>query len=118
MNGLPGNLSTVLLITADGMGSAQPELRQKLIQIYLTLLVENGYYPAAICFYGEGVRLVVQGSPVLDKLSQLEAKGVRLVSCQTCLRYLGILEKVEVGIVGAMHDILEIQCLAQKVITL
>ena len=62
--------------------------------------------------------MVVEGSPVLDLLQSLEAKGVRLIICSTCLQYYGLTEKVKVGIVGGMGDILLAQWMAGKVITL
>ena len=62
--------------------------------------------------------MVVEGSPVLDLLRALEAKGVRLIICSTCLQYYGLTEKVAVGIVGGMSDILLAQWMASKVITL
>jgi intracellular sulfur oxidation DsrE/DsrF family protein len=109
---------TVLLITRNGMGEAEPALQQKLITTYFTLLDENNILPAAICFYANGVRLVVAGSPILDALKSLEAKGVRLVLCSTCLNYYNLADQVQVGIVGGMTDILEAQRRAEKVITL
>jgi len=109
---------TVLLITRNGMGDAEPDLQQKLITTYFKLLDENNILPAAICFYTNGVRLVVEGSPVIDTLKSLEAKGVRLVLCSTCLNYFNLTEKVQVGIVGGMTDILEAQRRAGKVISL
>ena len=66
---------TVLLITRNGMGDAEPDLQQKLITTYFKLLDENNILPAVICFYANGVRLVVEGSPVIDTLKSLEAKG-------------------------------------------
>jgi hypothetical protein len=78
---------TVLLITRNGMGEAEPALQQKLIGTYLRLLDESGWQPAAICFYANGVHLATEGSPVLDLLSSLDAKGVRLILCSTCLNY-------------------------------
>ena len=62
--------------------------------------------------------MVVEGSPVLDLLQALEAKGVRLILCSTCLQYYGLTDKVAVGIVGGMNDILLAQWMANKVITL
>ncbi len=118
MDDSPKHLATVLQVVHDGMGDADELLRHKLLRIYLTLLGENKQLPAAICFYTEGVKLVVEGSPFLDLLRQLEARGVHLISCQTCLNYYGIADKVRVGIVGGMHDILELQLRAQKVITI
>jgi len=109
---------TVLLITRNGMGDAEPALQQKLITTYLKLLNENNILPAVICFYANGVRLVVEGSPVIDSLKSLEAKGVHLVLCSTCLNYYNLTEQVQVGIVGGMTDILEAQRRAGKVISL
>ena len=108
----------VLVITREGMGSADTPLQHKLLAKYLKLLVENGSLPAAICFYTDGVKLVVEGSPQLDRLSELEKKGVRLIICSTCLDYFGLTDKVRVGFVGGMPDILEAQTRASKVVTL
>ncbi|MFB0517366.1 MAG: DsrE family protein [Candidatus Neomarinimicrobiota bacterium] len=110
--------STAIFITRNGMGHADEELQQKLLKTYLTMLAENGYLPGVVCFYTEGVKLVVEGSPVLELLKSLEAKGVRLIICNTCLKYYGLTDKVQVGIVGGMHDIIAAQWQAAKVITL
>ena len=109
---------TVLLITRNGMGDAEPELQQKLITTYFKLLDEHDILPAAICFYTDGVRLVVDGSPVVDALKSLEAKGVRLILCSTCLNYFNLVKQVRVGIVAGMADIIEAQRRAVKVISL
>ncbi|MCX7854273.1 MAG: DsrE family protein [Caldilineales bacterium] len=108
----------IILITKEGMGSADVSLQHKLLDTYLKLLMENDSLPAAICFYTDGVKLVVEGSPFLERLYQIEQKGVRLIICSTCLNYFGLSEKVRVGIVGGMTDILEAQIKANKVITL
>ena len=107
---------TVILFTRNGMGEADPALQQKLAGTYLTLLDEHNILPAAICFYTEGVRLAVSGSPVLETLKSLEAKGVHLILCSTCLNFFNLSEQVQVGIVGGMTDILEAQRRADKVI--
>lgn len=108
----------VLLVTNDGMGHSTVELQHKLIGTYLRLLDESNMLPSAICFYTDGVKLVVEGSPVLGQLKSLEAKGVHLIICSTCLNYFGLEERVQVGIVGGMPDIIEAQWRADKVITL
>ena len=100
------------------MGSADAALQHKLLDTYLRLLVENESLPAVICFYTEGVKLVVEDSPFLERLAQLEQRGVRLIICSTCLSYFELTDKVRVGIVGGMPDILEAQIKASKVITL
>lgn len=110
--------NTVILITRNGMGEADQVLQHKLISTYLQLLIENKSLPGAICFYTEGVYLTVEGSPVLAELQSLESSGVRLILCSTCLNYYNLSEKVRVGIVGGMADILEAQLRAAKVITI
>ncbi len=109
---------TVILINRNGMGEADQVLQHKLVGIYLKLLDEHNLLPGAICFYTEGVHLVIDGSPVLKVLHSLEKKGVRLILCSTCLNYYNLMERVKVGIVGGMGDILEAQGKASKVITL
>jgi len=109
---------TVILVTRNGMGDAEPALQQKLVTTYFKLLDENNILPAAICFYANGVKLVVEGSPVLASLCSLEAKGVRLVLCSTCLDYYSLADKVQAGIVGGMTDIIEAQRMAGKVISI
>jgi selenium metabolism protein YedF len=110
--------NTIILITNNGMGKADETLQQKLIGKYFELIQQNDSLPNAICFYTDGVKLVVEGSPVLEQLKSLEEAGVRLIVCSTCLDYLGLTDKVEIGIVGGMTDIIEAQVKAEKVITL
>ena len=110
--------SILIQVIRDGMGVADQALQHTLLRKYLLLLQENNTLPAAICFYTSGVKMVVEGSPVLDVLKSLEAHGVRLIVCKTCLDYYGLVEKVRVGIVGGMGDIITAQSLADKVITL
>ena len=110
--------NTVVLITKEGMGTADGSLQRKLLDTYLRLLIENNSLPAVICFYTEGVKLVAEGSAFLERLSQIEKKGVRLIICSTCLEFFDLSDKVQVGIVGGMADILDAQIKANKVITL
>jgi intracellular sulfur oxidation DsrE/DsrF family protein len=100
------------------MGKGPEELQIMLMGKYLQLLVQGDDLPAAICFYTEGVKLVIDGSPVLEQLASLEKKGVRLIVCSTCLNYYGLTDKVKIGIIGGMADILEAQLRAGKVITI
>ena len=109
---------TVLLFTRAGLGHAPQDLQETLVKKFLGLLLEGGQLPAKLLFYTDGVRLACEGSPVLDLLSRLEASGVELVLCKTCLDYFGLASSVRVGVVGGMGDIIEALHKAQKVITL
>jgi len=55
---------------------------------------------------------------VLDALRALEDAGVHLIACQTCLDYFDIRDRMKVGLVGGMGDIIEAQLMADKVITI
>ena len=108
----------LIQIIHDGMGSGDIELQHALLRKYLLLLMENQTLPGAISFYTSGVKMVVEGSPVLDVLQSMEAQGVRLIICKTCLEHYRLLDQVRVGIIGGMGDIIAAQSLAGKVITL
>ena len=108
----------VVVISNFGMGHAPAELGLKLVQTYLNLLDLDDRLPAAICLYGEGVKLAVEGSPVLEELRSLSEKGVCLIVCSTCLNFFGLTNGLQVGTAGSMKDIVELQWAAKKVITL
>jgi sulfur relay (sulfurtransferase) complex TusBCD TusD component (DsrE family) len=109
--------STAFLFTHYGLGDAPGELQHKLVGVMLTLLTQSDDLPRRMLFYTEGVKLVCEGSPVLEQLKALQAKGVELIICQTCLNFYGLADKVQVGIVGGMPDILQTLLQADKVIT-
>lgn len=117
MNTAPGLSDTLILVTNDGLGHAEPALGHKLFVKYLEVLEANATPPGAIAFYAQGVHLACEGSPAIEALRRLEASGVRLILCKTCLDHFGLTGKVRVGVVGGMGDIVAAQVLAKKVLT-
>ncbi len=110
---------TVILVTRYGMGHSQlADLSLKLIEKYFSLLIQSDKLPKVICFYTDGVKLTVTGSPVLRQLKELESKGVLLIVCSTCLEAMDLASSVQAGVVGGMPDIIEAQIKADKVITI
>jgi hypothetical protein len=112
------NKSVAIMFTYDGMGVADVGLRHLMAKNYLTLLEREDRLPKAICFYTDGVKLVLEGSPVLEQLKLLEKKGVKMISCKTCLGYYESMDKVRVGEIGTMDDIINIQWNVDQVIKL
>jgi len=111
--------AVVFIFNNNGFGqTAEQGLKEKLAKTFLTLTLQNGKLPKALCFYTDGVKLCCEGSPVLEELGALEAKGVHLILCQTCLDYFGLKEKVRVGIVGGMGDIITAMTQADSVVTI
>lgn len=109
--------NSLIQITHDGMGSGDDVLGLQLITTYLKLINEEDELPTFITFYNSGVKLMCTGSPVLDIIKTIEKKGVKLIACKTCLNHFGLMDKKEVGIVGSMIEIIELQKLADKVIS-
>ena len=118
MPAAPDFSDTLVMVTNDGMGHADPELGRKLFVKYLELLDANGSPPGVIAFYTRGVLLVAEGSPAIEPLRALERRGVRLIVCKTCVDWVGLADQLRVGIVGGMGDILAAQVMARKVVTL
>jgi len=48
-------------------------------------------------FWNTGVRLVCEGSQVLDYLKRLEEQGVEILACTTCLEYFDLVDKLKIG---------------------
>ncbi len=110
---------TVFVFAGYGLGQTDnAELKLKLAQKFLALLADANPLPAQICFYTDGVRLCVQGSPVLPELHTLAAKGVELVLCSTCLDTFGLRSQVAVGVVGGMGDIIAAMTGADNAVSL
>jgi len=112
------NKNIVIVFKTQGMGlTGEQPLKEKLAKTYLSLASQMQPLPSAICFYTDGVKLACEGSPVLDELKILEVKGVRLILCQTCLKYFDLTDQVRVGIIGGMSDIITAMWQADSVIT-
>ena len=97
----------VYLITQDTLGHGSPELGAVLIKAFMTTLLEIKPQPAAILMLNGGVKLTVQGSPVLDQLTTLASRGVTILSCGTCLDYYELKTKLAVGETTNMYTIVE-----------
>jgi len=108
----------VLVVSADSMGRGDDELGHILIRSFFHTLGEVEPRPDRIILFNTGVRLACQGSDVLDDLCALEADGIEILACGTCLGYFELKDKVAVGRVSNMYDIAETILGAGKVVNL
>ena len=58
-------------------------------------------------FYNGGAKLTVEGSASLEDLKSLQAQGVEILTCGTCLNFYGLSDKLAVGEVTNMYAIVE-----------
>lgn len=107
---------SVVVLSSDKMGSGDDKLGAALMKAFLFALTNVDPIPETIIAYNSGVFLTTEGSEVLEDLKNLEAAGTKIVSCGTCLNFYGLTEKLAVGSVSNMYDIVELQNGAARII--
>lgn len=97
----------VVAVGSAQMGAGDDELGDILMKAFIFSLTQQDEFPQMILFYNGGARLTCEGSPVLEDLKSLEAQGVDIQTCGTCLNHYGLAEKVQIGGVTNMYAIVE-----------
>jgi selenium metabolism protein YedF len=108
----------MVMITSDCMGSGDDLLGSKLMAGFLKTLKEMGEDLWRVVFINGGVKLAVEGSSVLQPLMELKDQGVSIFSCGTCLMHFNLMEKLKVGEVTNMLDIVTSMQVADKVVSI
>ena len=98
---------SIILITKDKLGTGSDELGALLMSSYLYTLTEILPYPDSIIFLNGAVNLTVESSGSLEHIRTLEANGVEILSCGTCLDYFELNDRLAVGSVSNMYTIVE-----------
>lgn len=106
----------LVAVDTDVMGRGSEELGRSLMKGFLYAVGQLPVLPKTMLFYNGGVKLTVEGSESLEDLRNLEAEGVEILSCGTCLGYYNLMEKLAVGGVTNMYAIVEKLAGAGKVI--
>lgn len=96
---------TVVQVTTDTMGRGDDDLGRLLMRSYLKTLLQLEAKPDLVMFYNTGVRLCCQGSTLIDDLRDLEAAGIEVIACGTCLNFFELGDQLEVGRVTDMLEI-------------
>ena len=99
--------NTVIAISSDKMGEGNDELGAVLIKGFIYAISQQGTLPSTMLFYNGGAKLTCEGSASLEDLKTLEAAGVEILTCGTCLNFYGITDKLAVGEVTNMYVIAE-----------
>lgn len=106
----------VIAVDTATMGRGNDELGKVLMKGFLFAVTQLDVLPKTMLFYNGGATLTTEGSDSLDDLKSLEAQGVTIKTCGTCLNYYGLTEKLQVGEVTNMYDIVETMAKASKVV--
>ncbi len=95
----------VVQVSSDRMGSGDDDLGRLLLRSFLKTQLELGERPDTLVFYNAGVKLCCAESILLQDLRRLEAEGVEILACGTCLNFFGLQEQLAVGRVTDMLEI-------------
>ena len=102
-----GRKNTVVVISSKAMGHGGDELGVALMKGFLYALSQQEQLPSTILFYNGGASITCEGSVSLEDLKSMEAQGVEILTCGTCLNFYGLTEKLAVGSVTNMYTIVE-----------
>jgi len=108
--------NTVVVIDTAAMGRGDDELGRTLMKGFIYALSQLEQLTRTIIFYNGGAHIPVEGSVSLEDLKSMEAQGVEILTCGTCLNYYGLTEKLAVGQIANMYTIVEKLSAADKVI--
>ncbi len=108
--------NTVVAIDTAAMGRGDDELGKTLMKGFIYALSQLEELPKTIIFYNGGASIPIEGSVSVEDLKSMEAQGVEIMTCGTCLNFYGLTDKLAVGQVANMYTIVEKLSGAGKVI--
>ena len=103
----PATDNRVVVIRSSYMGEGSEELGSVLIKGFIYALSQQDNPPETMLFYNGGAKLTCEGSESLEDLKELKSRGVKILTCGTCLNYYELSDKLAVGEVTNMYDIAE-----------
>ena len=106
----------VIAVDTATMGRGNDELGKVLMKGFIFAVTQLDKLPETMLFYNGGATLTTEGSDSLEDIKSLEAQGVTIKTCGTCLNYYGLTDKLQVGEVTNMYDIGETMAKASKVV--
>ena len=113
----PGQKKKIVAVIASSkMGEGDEELGKTLMKGFIYALGQQEILPETILFYNGGAALSCEGSPALEDLKCLEAQGVEILTCGTCLDFYNLKEKLRVGDVTNMYVIVEKMMEAHQIV--
>ena len=107
-----------IFVNKSTIGVGNEELGETLMKMFLYTISESEDYPKSILFMNDGVKVPTLNEQAVEHLKELEKQGVELLICGACLNFYGLEDKLLIGKVSNMYEIVEQMRVASKVITL
>ncbi len=105
-----------MAVGSNCMGNGEEALGKALMKGFLYAVSQLPTLPKTILFYNSGAYLTCAGSDSLEDLKFMEAQGVEIRTCGTCLDFYKLKETLAVGSITNMYAIAETLAAAGKVI--
>jgi selenium metabolism protein YedF len=96
-----------LFFSSDQIGRGDEALGRLLVRGFIYALSEMERPPRTLVFMNSGVRLAAEREDTIELLRKIEARGVELLVCGTCLDYLHLKEGLRAGRVSNLYEIAE-----------
>lgn len=103
---------TVVVLSSETMGEGSTELGAILMKGFVYALAQQEVLPETVLLYNGGAKLSCEGAETVEDLKSLEAQGVEILTCGTCLNYYGLSDHLAVGSVTNMYEIAQRMTLA------
>ncbi len=113
-NILSGN---VVYIGSNTMGRGDDSLGAQLIRGFLRTIIDSAPLPWRVILINSGVMLSSVDPEAVEALHVMEEKGVEILSCGTCLEKFGLVNRIQVGRVTNMFEVVESLNASTKVIS-
>ena len=97
----------LVVLSGNVMGTGDAKLGTSLMKAFVFALTKQDQLPDTILCYNTGAYLTCEGADTLEDLKLLESEGVTVLTCGTCLDFYGLKERLAVGGVTNMYDIVE-----------
>lgn len=114
----PGTKKIMVLITSTHMGHGDDGLGDMLMFNFIKTLKEMGPELWRVAFVNSGVSFTAAGSEAVPILQELAANGVHVTACGACLAFFHLLDKMQVGEVTNMLEIVTGMQQADSVVTI
>lgn len=107
----------VILVSSNQLGKGDLELGEGILETFFTLLKQREDLPTAIFFMNSGVLTLTEQSLVSVHLKELEAKGVDILACKTCVDYYQVENQLIAGKISGMPTFIDLAA-THEVITI
>ncbi|MDD2716678.1 MAG: DsrE family protein [Candidatus Wallbacteria bacterium] len=100
------------------IGDTPEALGDTLLCSFFFDLLASFLKPQYLIFISGAVKLVTEGSPILQMLQELESEGLKILCCRTSLEAYDLTKRIRTGKIVNMADIIQVFNQVKRVISL